>query len=32
MGAIALHFAGAMRHHVLLKDDTLKNILPGKKQ
>ncbi len=28
-GAFGLHFAGALRHHFLLKDDTLKNMLPG---
>jgi len=29
MTAIALHVAGALRHHFLLKDDTLKKMLPG---
>ena len=29
-GAIGLHFIGALRHHFLLKDDTLTNMLPGK--
>ena len=30
MTVIALHVAGALRHHFLLKDDTLKQMLPGK--
>jgi cytochrome b561 len=31
-GAIGLHFSGALRHHFLLKDKILVNMLPIKKQ
>jgi len=30
LAALTLHLLGAIRHHFLLKDDTLRRILPGK--
>jgi len=30
LGALSLHFLGAMRHHFILKNDVLRRMLPGK--